>query len=153
MQLENTLSLITNIKNPSKPIRVTVTMPSLISLDVRNTDDIEIQGFTEAVMRLKNDGRNEMAAFINVDSLILIQDGRGEINIRGTGKYLKADLNNRGKIDTERFSVNTAEIKAKEYSKASIAVSETVWITNDGSCRINIEGEPKIIKTNNKNID
>jgi len=57
------------------------------------------------------------------------------------------------KIDTERFSVNTAEVKAQEFSRASISASETVRITSDGSSRVNVEGEPEIIETDNKNID
>jgi len=150
VQLEETLSMITDIQNPTSPIRVHITMPSLKSLDMRNTDDIKVQGFTESSMRLKNDGGYDLKVFVNVDSLILIQAGRGEINVRGRGKHLKAELNRRAKIDTERFTVNTAEVKAQEYSRASISVSETIRITSDGSSRVNVEGEAEIIKTNNE---
>jgi hypothetical protein len=128
-------------------------MPSLQSLDVRNTDDVKVQGFTEPNMRIKNDGGYDLKAFINVDSLFLVQDGKGEINVRGVGKYLKADLNNGGKIDTERFNVSTAEVRAQEYSKASIAASEMVKIDKDNSSKVNVEGEPQIIETDKKNID
>ncbi len=152
-QLGQTLSLITDIKNPSPSVRLEITMPTLQSLDVRSTDEVKVQGFAESNMRLKNDGGYDLKAFINVDSLFLIQDGKGEINVRGTGNYLKADLNNGGKIDTERFNVNTAEIRAQEYSKASIAASEMIKIDSDKSSMINVEGEPQIIETSKKNID
>ena len=144
VQLEKTLSLITDLQNPSSPIRVYVTMPSLQSLDVRDTDDVKVDGFVESKMQLKNDGSYEIKAFINVDSLFLFQDGRGKIDVRGSGKYLKADLDNNGKIDTERFSVNTAEIRAKEYSKASLAVSDVLIIKRDDLSRISVDGEPEI---------
>ena len=114
---------------------------------MRNTDDIKVQGFTEPNMRLKNDGGYDLKAFVNVDSLILVQDGRGEINVRGSGKYLKAELINHAKIDTERFTTNTAEVKAEDFSRASVSVSETVRITSDGSSKVNVEGEPEIIET------
>ena len=153
VQLEKTLSLITDLKDPSPPIRVHVTMPSLESLDMRNTDDVKVQGFTESNMRLKNDGSYDLKAFINVDSLTLVQDGRGEINVRGSGKHLKADLNRRAKIDAERFAVNTAEVKAQEYSKAFVAVSESIKIDSDNSSSVKIEGEAEVVETQNKNID
>jgi hypothetical protein len=141
VQLGKTLSLVTDINEPSPPIRVEITMPSLHSLDMRNTDDVKVQGFTETKMRLKNDGSYDLKAFVNVDSLTLVQDGRGEINVRGSGKHLKADLIRRAKIDTERFTVNTAEVKAQEFSKASIAVSESVKIDSDNSSSVKVEGE------------
>ncbi len=153
VQLEKTLSLVTDIRNPSSPIRVEITMPSLQSLDIRNTDDVKVQGFSESKMRIKNDGSYDLKAFINVDSLALVQDGRGEIDVRGKGKHLKADLNRRGKIDTERFNVNSAEIKAQEYSKASVSVSEVIRIAADGSSKVTVEGEPKIFETEYKDID
>ena len=153
VQLEKTLSLVTDIKEPSSPIRVEISMPSLLSLDMRNTDDVKVQGFTETNMRLKNDGSYDLNAFVNVDSLTLVQDGRGEINVRGSGKHLKADLNRRAQIDTERFTVNTAEIKAEEFSKASLSVSESVIIDSDNSSKIKVEGEAEIIETEDKNID
>lgn len=153
VQLEKTLSLSTDLKNPSSPIRVHIIMPSLQSLDIRNTDDVKIQGFVESKMRLKNDGSYDLKAFVNVDSLFLVQDGRGEINVRGNGKYLKADLNRRGTIDAKRFSVSSAEIKAQENSKAAVSVSDTIRINKDGSSRINIEGEPQLIEGDEENED
>ena len=66
---------------------------------------------------------------------------------------MKADLNRRAKIDTERFAVNTAEVRAQEYSRASIAVSESIKIDSDNSSKIKIEGEAEVIETENKNID
>lgn len=152
-QLEKTLSFITDIEDLSSPVRVFVTMPSLQSLDIRNTDEVDVKGFTEKSMRLKNDGSNVLKAFINVDSLFLVQDGEGEINVRGNGKYLKADLHNQGRIDTERFNVNSAEIKAMDFSEISVAVSEIIRISKDESSKVNIEGEPQVIDTGKKNID
>ncbi len=152
VQLGETLSLTTDIENPSPAIQVHITMPSLESLDIRNTNDVDVRGFSESKMRLKNDGGYDLKAFVNVDSLTLVQDGRGEINVRGNGKHLKVDVNGYGKIDTERFNVSTAEIRAQEFSKASITATETIKIDRDKSSMVKVEGEAQIIENEN-NID
>ena len=144
VQLDKTLSISTDLKNPNSPIRLYLTMPNLQSLDTRGTDDVKIQGFSQAKMTIKNEGTCEIKAFVNVDSMNIYQEGRGQIDLRGKGKHLKADLDNRGKLDSERFDVNTAEVYAKEYSKASLAVSEAISIKRDDLSKVSVDGEPKV---------
>lgn len=146
-QLDQTLSIVTDIKKPSPPARLEITMPSLLSIDVHNAGDVYIKGFSEKNMLLKNDGDNELKAFVNVDSLFLSQDGRGVINVSGNGKFLKADLDNYGEIDAERFNVIIANVKARRFSQASVSVSDAIQIAKDNSSKVNIEGEPQIFES------
>ncbi len=144
-QLGDILSISSEIRHPSSPIRVTVTMPSLQSLDMRNTDDVKIQGFTEKNMSLRNSGRYDLKVFANIDSLSVVLNGENALDLQGKGHYLKADLGKRTKLDAERFSLKVADITSERSSRAKLVVSDTLFRDASDVRRIQFEGQPFII--------
>ena len=143
-QFGNTLNVSTDIRNPSSPIYLDISMPSLQSLDMENTDDVKIRGFKESKMNLRFYGNNELKAYVDIDTLNVRQSGRNEIDIRGNGKHLKANLDNRSKLDAERFTVFSADIQTSERSTAKLSVSDFLKKRTDDSNSIKVEGEPVI---------
>ena len=125
-QLGKALHIVSNLKNPGSPVRLFITMPQLESLDAENTDDIKITGFQENHMSISNIGRYDIKAFVNVDTLSVRQQGRNELDLRGTGNIIKVDLDSRARLDAEHFAVNKAEVKAKDGCVAKLSVADTL---------------------------
>ena len=145
-QMGETLHISTELKRTSSPIRVYVTMPQLASINVENTDDVRINGFEEKSMSIYNTGNFDIKAYVNVDTLTIKQEGRNELDIRGNGKFIKADLIGRAKLEAERFSVNNAivDLRIGSHASAKMSVIDTLSRKGDHS-RIRFDGDPVVI--------
>lgn len=144
-QMGETLSVTSDLNHHSSPVRLYITMPKLNFVAAEDTDDIKISGFEQQQMTIQNKSKYDVKAFVNIDSLTLKQTGRGEIDVRGEGNYLSANLDDRARLDTEHYSVSVAEITATHHSRASIAVADTVRQVADSSSKIRIDGQPMVI--------
>ena len=145
IQMEETLIISTELEHTSSPIRLYITMPQLASIDSEDTDDIRIQGFKAPSMTMSNRGRYEVKAYIDVDSLMLTQIGRNELDIRGNCNYLNANLRERARLDAEKISIREVDISATEASRAKLAVIETIRQQSDERSKITVEGNPSIV--------
>ena len=145
-QMAETLHISTDLTRTGSPIRVYLTMPKLEAISVENTDDVKINGFEEKRMSIRNDGKHDIKAFVNVDSLTIKQKGRNELDIRGSGKFVKADLEGRTKLDAEHFAVNNAIIDLRIGSHASAKMSVTDTLKRMGDIgAIRFDGDPVVV--------
>ena len=142
-----TLNVTTELDQPRK-ISLYITMPSLKSFNSDNTEDIRIRGFKEKTMSIKNEGRQDIKAHIEVDSLLLSLRGSQDVDIKGIGKYLRADLKDGADLDAEHFEVQHAKIVAERRSDINVAVMETLYQSLGEDTKISVDGDPKIIEEN-----
>ena len=148
VQLQKTLNINFNNDYHSSPVRITITLPELKSIDTKNTGDVKIQGFTQKAMKVKHDGKSVLNVLANIDSLSVRQAGRGKVILRGEGQYLESVLGKSSKLEADRYQVKNADIKAGISSRASIAVSDSLWTFKDAGARISNDGSPKIFEKN-----
>ena len=139
------LLIESDLKRTSSPVRVYLTMPHLKSINAEHTDDVKIHGFTEANMSIKHEGRYDLKAIVDVDSMYIKQVGRNEIDIRGSGKFMKATIHGRSKLDAEHFSVDDAVVKATNRSVAKIAAAKSIIGERSRGSKIVSEGEPTVL--------
>ncbi len=147
VQLEETLN-ITFDRDPhyvSSPVRINITLPELHSLNSKNTDDVKVQGFTQSLMRIKHDGRDELRVVAKIDSLFLLQDNRSEITLKGEGNYLDAKLDRYTDLDADRYSVKKAKLDIASSSRAKVAVADSLWSYQHGNGRLEVDGDPVLI--------
>jgi len=145
-QMGEMLNISTDLNRTGSPIRVYLTMPKLESLSVENTDDVKISGFEEKRMSIRNNGRHDIKAYVNVDTLTVKQEGRNELDIRGNGKFIKADLDGRTKLDAEHFAVNNAvvDLRIGSHSSAKMSVTDTLKRMGDIGA-IRFDGDPVVV--------
>lgn len=140
-----TLNVTTELDH-SRDISLYVTMPSLKGFTSDETEDIRIRGFKEKTMSIRNEGRQDIKAHIEVDSLLLSLRGSQEVDVKGVGKYLRADLKKGADLDAEHFEVQHAKIVAERRSNINVAVTETLQQTLDEDAKISVDGDPIIIE-------
>ena len=145
LQMDETLLVSTELERTSSPIRVFITMPNLHSLETQDTDDIQIKGFKEPSMSLSSNGRYEVKAFIDVDSLMLTQVGRNEVDIRGNCNYLQANLRDRSRLDAEKVAIREVDISAQNRCSAKLAVIDKIRQQSDQESKISVEGNPSVV--------
>ncbi|MFT5166084.1 MAG: phage shock protein PspC (stress-responsive transcriptional regulator) [Saprospiraceae bacterium] len=144
VQLDKTLTITSENDYVTSPIRMTITLPQLNLLDLKNTDDVKVQGFTQKTMRVKHDGDDELGILAQIDSLYLRQTGNSEVTLKGTGVFLEAVLDKSTKLDANRYSLKNAKIDAGVHSRASLAVSDSLWQYIAGGAQITVDGSPVI---------
>ncbi len=147
VQHYQTLTVSTDLKRTNSPIRLYITMPVLDKLHTENTDDVKIQGFRQPNMTIKHEGVHDYKIFADIDTLTIRQLGKSEVDLRGRGKLLKAFLEKRAHLDAEHFTVDDAEITATDHSRASLSVVNSLVKRIDDNCRIDLDGEPKILES------
>ena len=145
-QFDDVLKVSTDLRRTSAPIRLYITLPSLTELDLEHTDNAKLSGFKEANMTIRSESQAEIKAYVDVENLQVKLNGRNELDIRDTGKKMKAYLDNRATLDAERFAVDIADIKADDRSSASLAVADTLRQRLDGHSSVKVDGEPVILK-------
>ncbi len=119
-QIDNKIKMTGDFKKPDSPVRVYINMPSLKSLTVENTDDVKVKGFEEPRMRISNVGDYDIKAYVNVDSLFLQQQGKNEIDIRGKGRFLSANLTAQSRLDAKQYLVEDTDIVQAEGSRVKL---------------------------------
>lgn len=130
---------------PTSPVRVYITMPSLEELNVEGTDDIRLRGFEQKSMRIINKGEGNIKAYVDVENLEVQQNGGNELDIRGQGNYLKATLDKKALLDAKRYAVNVADIVALHSNRIKLAVTDTLRQQLGEGSRIVTDGEPLVI--------
>ncbi|MFK8103744.1 MAG: DUF2807 domain-containing protein [Saprospiraceae bacterium] len=145
-QTGNILRVATDLKESSAPVRLYITMPSLTALTCRNTEDIKLRGFKAKELTIKNEGRGDIKAYVDIEELTVTLDGRNELDLRGSGKKLDVILDERATLAAEHYAVDNAFIRAASHSRAKVAVKDTLQQQLDQSCRIRVDGDPVVIE-------
>jgi len=133
-------------KESLSPLRLTIGMPQLDLLVLNNTSDTRIKDFEQSKLNLRSTGTQELKADIKIDSIFVIQEGNNEVDLRGSARFLKADLANKAVLDADKFNIETAAIKAVDASKAMLMVQEELWKNADESSSIINEGQAKVVE-------
>lgn len=144
-KIGNTLNVTANLRRRYRePLTLYITMPSLKELDVEETEDVELRGFKEKDMAIRHEGARSIKAFIDVDSLTIRQEGHNTMDISGAGRFLEANVSDGSKLNTERFPVMVANLKASDRGYVKANVKQTLHREVDGRSKVEIEGNPEI---------
>jgi len=143
-QVGETLDIQLSKDRYRSPVRLFVTAPDLSRVDLEETDDVNISGFDGNKLDIINEGRHEVKAFVDVDSLYL-NFSHNKSDIRGKGKYLKVKLDDGARLDAEHYIANNAFVKAERAGKIKLEVLDTLRHNLLRGSKIDFDDQPKII--------
>ena len=143
-QVGETLDIQLSNARYGSPVRLFVTAPDLARVDLEETDDVNISGFDGNKLDIINEGRHEVKAFVDVDSLYL-NFSHNKSDIRGKGKYLKVKLDDGARLDAEHYITNNAFVKAERAGKIKLEVIDTLRHNLLRGSKIDFDDQPKVI--------
>jgi phage shock protein PspC (stress-responsive transcriptional regulator) len=115
------LSVVTDLQDTDSPLRLQITMPELLALNMENTDDCNVWGFHGNTMHINVKGEGyELKPQVELDSLYLVQDGKVKVDLKGRVSFLDAMLDNGTRLDAEKAAIEAANITAKNNSKIDL---------------------------------
>ncbi len=111
-----------------------ITLPRLDELWAIHSEQININDFNQAQLRIVNEGDAHIKAFVEVENLTIELTGSNSLDLRGKGKSLRAVLSEDADLDAEHFTVSTADVHVMNNSSAKISATDTLrQIVQDGS--------------------
>ncbi|MEO1513784.1 MAG: DUF2807 domain-containing protein [Bacteroidota bacterium] len=143
-QMGKTLTISTNNNYNYKKVKLHIRMPKLEKLDVENTGRFRVQGFEQKSMAIKYRGRRGMKVLVDVDTLLVKQSERSTLDLRGKGKLLQVNLDERADFDAEHFEVDNAEITAKGYSRALLDVTTQLTQDVESGSKVEMHGNADV---------
>ncbi|TAK38532.1 MAG: hypothetical protein EPO28_11175 [Saprospiraceae bacterium] len=133
--------------NANRSATVEIVMPDIEELQAfTSSNDIVLHGFKLDNLSLMRDDGGLITANIDVDNLTVHLWGGSRLELRGTGNYLKATVEDNAVLDASSFPLRKADISAVRASEVTIVASDTLLQKVDESSNINSKLNPVIIQ-------
>lgn len=139
------LRISSNSEDLDSPIRLMITLPSLGRLAAIDTDDIKISGFEQDDMILDISGSQEVKGYISVDNLKLSLGKEIEVQLRGKGEFMNAELKDNASLDASRYETDVTAIILGEGGEAEIIVLDTLKCIPSEIEQLKYKGKPVIV--------
>ena len=145
IQTGHTLNITSDSRHRNLKLDVTIKLPDLKRIDLEDTGDIRLNGFEQNKMEISYSGRNDLKAFMNIDSIFIRQEGRNELDLTGKGKYMSLIMDDHAKMNAKKYEVNIVDLRASDHCNAKLFVNDLLRQANDESHHeIDIErGNPR----------
>lgn len=127
-------------------IELTITMPTLESIDVRGAGKVKFRGFTEDETRIKLLGAVVATGDIDARNLTVELTGASFLDLSGTGNFLDADLTGASGLRAYGYEVKHAIVEAHGASSAKVYVTEKLEMSKGLASSISHRGDPEVIR-------
>jgi phage shock protein PspC (stress-responsive transcriptional regulator) len=132
--------------NDNDLVKITIFMPSLQKLKVTGAGKVKIVDFREDESKITAMGAMMIDARISAHQLFLDVSGPIVFELDGEGDYLEASVNKVAQLKASSYSVNNANIEAKELGQARVNVHGRLEIDKDFTSTVKYQGNPEMIK-------
>ncbi len=134
-----------NIYTSDGDQKLRITMPTLTSLVLRNVERAKVLNFKQAQMTLRaddNDGQMHLDVYADIQDLLL-EAKNCEVTMNGSGQILRINAEENAEINGFGYKVRTANIVAREGSRAEISASDSIFCRESEFGQLEINGNPK----------
>ncbi len=130
-------------------IGIYIVMPKLEALELSGACDGEIRGFEDYDMEITLQGASELEARIRPDYLEIDLNGASKLELDGSAEKIDARVTGASKLDAVDFRSETGEISLNGASKASVFVTDELWVDANGISTVSYKGDPKLYAEKN----
>lgn len=130
-------------------IGIYVVMPKLEALELSGACDGEISGFEDFDMELTLQGASELEARIRPDYLEIDMNGASKLELEGSAEKIDARVTGASKLDAVDFRSETGDLNVNGASKASVFVTDELWVDANGISTVSYKGDPQLFAEKN----
>ncbi len=130
-------------------IGIYIVMPKLEALELSGACDGEIRGFEDYDMDLSLQGASELEARIRPDYLDIDLNGASKLELDGNAEKIDARITGASKLDAIDFRIESGDITVNGASKASVFVTDELWVDANGISTVTYKGDPKLYADKN----
>jgi len=131
--------------NPTKTVRITLTVKDLNSLDLPSAGTVSVNGLQTTVLNVSVSGAGSVnLSKLDVQSLIVDLSGAGSINADGKATDLTMDLSGIGSFKGANLAVMTANVDMSGVGSATLWVQADLSADVSGTGSISYYGSPSV---------
>ena len=130
-------------------IGIYIEMPKLESLELSGACDGEIKGFENFDMELSLQGASELEARIRPDYLEIDMNGASKLDLDGSAEKIEARVTGASKLNALDFRTDTGELNVNGASKATVFVTDELWVDANGISTVSYKGDPQLYAEKN----
>lgn len=130
-------------------IGIYIVMPKLEAFELSGACDGEIRGFEDFDMELTLQGASELEARIRPDYLEVDLNGASKLELDGSAEKIDARVTGASKLDAIDFRSETGDLSLNGASKASVFVTDELWVDANGISTVSYKGDPKLYADKN----
>lgn len=130
-----------------KPMKLVIVAPTLELIDIEDTRNVSINGFTEKEMRMNFYGEMEVDIVADIENLT-IDIEQAEVKIQGKGNELNATIEKNGELRAKQYTVKTAKVKL-DNGEADVFATERVEHKGDSE-DLDVSGGAEVDRVSKK---
>ena len=147
LYIEDTQTIWAQRVNPSKPVRITLTVKDLNDIEFPSAGSIQVVGLNTSSLRISLSGAGEITlSDVNMPDLNLNMSGAGSIHADGSVTDLNADVSGLGSFEGKDLAVQAARVNISGAGSATLWVVKQLTADISGVGSVNYYGSPLVQK-------
>ena len=127
-----------------KEVRVRLTLPALESLSANGKGEVRFTGFRSERMNIEFSGKISGHGEMEALDLTLDLSGACDLDLKGNGDTMHADLSGLSSLEAYRFTTKDASVDVSGASSAKVNVTENLKIDKDFVSKVEYRGNPQV---------
>jgi phage shock protein PspC (stress-responsive transcriptional regulator) len=127
-----------------KDVKIRLTLPALESLSASGKGNVRFTGFRSEHMDIEFSGKISGHGEMEALDLTLDLSGACDLDLKGNGHSLHADISGLSSLEAYRFTTKDASVDVSGASSAKVNVTEHLQINKDFVSRVEYRGNPEV---------
>lgn len=127
-----------------KDVKIRLTLPALESLSASGRGTVRFTGFRSEHMNIEFSGKISGHGEMEALDLTLDLSGACDLDLKGNGNTLNADLSGLSSLEAYRFTTKDASVDVSGASSAKVNVTEHLQIKKDLVSSVEHRGNPEV---------
>jgi phage shock protein PspC (stress-responsive transcriptional regulator) len=127
-----------------KEVRIRLTLPALESLSASGKGEVRFTGFRSERLNIEFSGKISGHGEMEALDLTLELSGACDLDLKGNGDTMHADLSGLSSLEAYRFTTKDASVDVSGASSAKVNVTETLQIDKDFVSKVEYRGNPTV---------
>ena len=148
LHIENNESNYNDRVNPTKIIRITITVKELREVDFSSAGKLTVNGLKGKSLDIYLSGAGDITLNdLELDQLTAGLSGAGKFTASGTATNLKMTISGLGNLEAADLTVQTADIEISGAGSVTVRVEEHLEVSISGAGSVTYYGSPTVTKS------
>ncbi|MCD9015309.1 PspC domain-containing protein [Parachryseolinea silvisoli] len=127
-----------------KEVKIRLTLPALESLSAQGKGEVRFTGFRSEHLNIEFSGKISGHGEMEALDLTLDLSGACDLDLKGNGDTMHADLSGLSSLEAYRFTTKDASVEVSGASSAKVNVTENLQIEKDFVSKVEYRGNPHV---------
>jgi phage shock protein PspC (stress-responsive transcriptional regulator) len=132
-------------KRARKNLKVKIVMPEIRDLVASGASKVYVNGFNSSTLTMNLSGASYAEVDSDFEDIVVIIKGASELELKGSGKELRADIAGGSKLNAYNYMVNFAEVEATGLASAQLYVTDRLEVESSVVSNVKYRGGAELV--------